>query len=203
MSDSLPKGRDGKPLGKVVEIEYDVVDVPARDFRTLLGSPQLRLAIGILNTMLGSREDELPEVLKPLLEITDQELRIELWKELLLFVDKALRAHNRQVDAIMLKKTLEPIFQDEVNTMIKSIFDEKFFEGKSVGIAEGEARGEARGEIKGKASIVIQILLSRFNRIPKTMGNRLLAIGDPVVLDSLALLALKCESLKEFKNALE
>ncbi|MCL2625185.1 MAG: hypothetical protein FWD31_16110 [Planctomycetaceae bacterium] len=30
LSDSLPKDRNGKPLGKMVEIEYDVIPNPAR-----------------------------------------------------------------------------------------------------------------------------------------------------------------------------
>ena len=37
MSDSLPKGRDGKPLGKTVKIDDDVVDLPAWEFDQLVG----------------------------------------------------------------------------------------------------------------------------------------------------------------------
>jgi hypothetical protein len=195
MSDSLPKGRDGKPLGKVVEIEYDVVDLPDRDFRKLLGGPQLRLALGILKTMLEGHEDEFPEALLPLLEITDQELRVELWKELLQFVDKALRAHNRQVDDALMKKALEPIFKNEVNTMIKSIFDEKY--------EEGVVFGEAKGKAEGKAEMLVQFLSTRFKRVPKSTRDRLLAINDAVVLESLVESVLHCESLKEFEKALK
>jgi hypothetical protein len=37
IADLLPKDSDGKLLGKTVEIEYDVVDLPAWDFSKLVG----------------------------------------------------------------------------------------------------------------------------------------------------------------------
>jgi hypothetical protein len=198
MSDSLPKGRDGKPLGKVVEIEYDVVDLPARDFHKLVGGTVLRLALGILKKMLEGHEDEFPEALLPLMEISDQEQQIELTKELLQFVDKAFRVHNRRVDDAMLKNALKPIFKDEVKTMMKSIFDEKFDEGFAV----GETSGKAEGKLEGEAKMLAKYLSTRFNRLPKALGNRLLAINDTVVLESLMESAVKCESLKEFEKNL-
>ncbi|MCL2117194.1 MAG: Rpn family recombination-promoting nuclease/putative transposase [Planctomycetaceae bacterium] len=190
MSDSLPKGRDGKPLGKTVEIEYDVVDLPAWDYNQLAGGAVLRLALGILKKMLEGRKDEFAEAILPLREISDQEQKIELSNELLQFVDKALRVHNRRVDEAMMKKALKPVFQDEVDTMIKSIFEEKFDEGK------------IEGKIEGEAKMLAKYLNTRFKRLPKTLSNRLLAINDTVVLESLMESAVKCESLKEFEKAL-
>jgi hypothetical protein len=146
----LPKRRDGKPLGKKVEIEYDVVDLPAWDFDQLLGGPQLRMALDILKRMLEGHEDDFAEAFLPLLEIADQEQQIELSKELLQFVDKAFRAHNRKVDELLIKNALKPIFKEKAGTMIKSIFDEKFDEG----VAVGEARGKAVGTTEGQAKML-------------------------------------------------
>jgi len=81
MLDSLPKDRDRKPIGKIVEVEYDVVDLPAWDFRKLVGGPALRLALGILKKMIEGNEDEFSEALLPLRESTEEEQKIELTKE--------------------------------------------------------------------------------------------------------------------------
>ena len=63
MADLLPKDSDGKSLGKTVEIEYDVVDLPAWDFDRLVGGTVLRLVLGILKKMLEGHEDEFAEAL--------------------------------------------------------------------------------------------------------------------------------------------
>ncbi len=191
MADSLPKDRDGKPLGMVPEINYDVVDLPAWDFGKLRGGPVLRLAMGMLKKMIEGNGDDFPEAMLPLLEIADEGEQIELSKELLEFVAKAMAAHNRRLDAAMVSKALKPIFRDKERAMIKTIFDEKFLEGRAEGIAEGEAKA------------VVKFLTTRFRRVPKTISDRVLAIGDSVVLDSLTELAVTCETLDEFAKALK
>ncbi len=66
---------------------------------------------------------------------------------------------------------------------------------REAGIAEGEARGEARG--------VIRTLTKRFGSIPRRVSDRVLAIGDSVVLDSLAEYAFDCQTLDEFAKSLK
>jgi len=203
MSDSLPKGSDGKPIGKKVEIEYDVVDLPERDFDTLTGGPALRAAVGILKKMVENFESDLTDAFKPLEEIPDGELQLELLEELLQFVYKVFAAHNHRLDKAKMTEILNPIFKGREKTMIKTIFEETFDEGVAVGEARGKAEGEARGEAKGEAKMLIKYLSTRFKRIPKILGNRIMAINDTVVLDSLMESAVKCESLKEFEKALK
>ena len=197
MSDSLPKGRDGKPLGKAVEIEYDVVDVPARDFRKLVGCPVLQTALDILKRTLTGYEDEFAEAMLPLAEISDGDERFELTNEFLLFVDRAFAAHNRRLTDAMVHEALKPIFQDRERTIMKTLFEEKYDAGKAIGKAEGKAIGKA----EGKAEMLAKYLSTRFKRIPKTLSNRILAINDGVVLESLMESAVKCESLREFEKA--
>ena len=194
MSDSLPKGSDGKPLGKMVEIEYDVVDLPAWDFNKLVGGTVLRLALGMLHKMAGGADDEFPEALLPLREIADEEQRVELTKELLQFVDKAFKSHNRRLDAATVNVALEPIFQEEEKTMIKSIFDEKFDEGFAVGTAEGETKGEAK--------MVLTVLRAKFNKVPKRIEKAVFALADSMALESLATHAVHSKTLDEFATAL-
>ena len=199
MSDLLPKGHDGKPLGKVVEIEYDVVDLPAWDFGRLVGGPVLRLALGILKKMIEGNGDDFPEALLPIREISDGTQQIELTKELLDFVAKAMRNHNRRLEAMAVNRALKPIFQDEEHAMIKTIFEER----EDIGEARGVAIGEARGKAIGKAEAILTILRARFRRIPKETEKAVRRITDPVALDSWAVQAATCQSIDEFTNAIK
>ena len=67
------RNRDGKPLGKSVEVEYDMVDLPAWNFDQPVGGPVLRLVLGILKKMIEGHGEEFSEALLPLLEISDEE----------------------------------------------------------------------------------------------------------------------------------
>ena len=195
MSDSIPKGRDGKTVGKAVEIEYDVVDLPAWDFDKLVGSTVLRLVLGILKKMVEGDGDEFPEALLPIREISDGEQRIELTKELLVFVDKAFKAHNRRLDEAKVNETVKLVFQEKEAVMIKSIFDEK----EDIGIAKGLAQGIVQGEAKA----VMTFLRAKFNKVPKGIEKAILAMSDAVALESLAAHAAHSATLDEFAGALK
>ena len=193
MMDLLPKDNDGKPLGKLVEIEYDVVDLPTWDFDRLVGGTVLRLALGILKKMIEGDEDEFPEALLPLRDISDEEQQVELTKELLNFVAKAMAAHNRRLDETLLSRALKPIFKDKGQVMIKTIFDEKYEQG----VAEGEARGIEKG-----IETLLHILTKRLGDVPPNVCDKLHAIHDLDVLGQLTDVALDCKIFAEFKQAL-
>ena len=206
VSDLLPKGRDGVLVGKAVEVDYDVVDLPAWDFDKLVGGTVLRLALGILHKMTGEAEDEFPAALLPLLEIADEKQRIELTKELLDFVAKAFAAHNRRLDEVVVREALKPISSKEKN-MIKTIFEEKYDEGVITGIAAGKAEGIAEGETRGKVkagrNMILTVLRARFKRVPKDVEQAILTISDPIALESWAAQAATCQSMDEFAEALK
>jgi len=194
MSDSLPKGRDGKPLGKAVEIEYDVLDLPAWGFHQLSGGAVLRLALGILHKMTGGADDEFPEALLPLREISDGEQQIELTKELLDFTARAMQAHNRRLEPTRVSAALKPIFQEREQTMIKTIFEEQ----QDIGEARGIARGKAEGKTEGKAETILTVLRARFRRIPRKTERVIRQMTDSIALDSWAIQAATCQSMDEF-----
>jgi len=186
MADLLPKDCDGKPLGHVPEFQYKVVDLPAWDFDQLVGGPILRLALDILKKMIESDGDEFSETLLPLLEISDEEQKIELTKEAVDFFVKAFAAHNRRVDEAMLSQALKPIFKDKERTMIKTIFDEKYEEGVAI----------------GEAKAIIKILTRNFGDVPPTVCDKLYTIRDFDALSQLTDIALDCQSLSEFEQEL-
>jgi hypothetical protein len=195
IANSLPKGGDGKPLGHVPEVKYDVVDLPSWDFGKLVGGAVLRVVLGMLHKMTGGNLDEFPVVLRLLSEITDEKQQIELSKELMDFVSKAFAAHNRWLDEETWAKALNPIFRGKERTMIKTIFEER----EEI----AEARGEAKSEIKWKAEAVLTVLRARFHRVPKETEKAIRRMTDPIALDSWTAHAATCQSMKEFADALK
>jgi len=187
MADLLPKGSDGKPLGQAVEIEYDVVDLPAWDFNQLVGGTVLRLVLGMLHKMAGGNIDDLPVALRPLMEITDPEQRVDLAKDVMPFAAKVFAANNRRLDEAQIDEMLKPIFKGKERAMIKTIFEER----------------EEVAEARGKAGTLLEILRARFNKVPKETEKAIRQMTDPIALDSWAVQAATCQSMNEFAEALK
>jgi hypothetical protein len=186
LSDLLPKGSDGKPLGKAVEIEYDVVDLPAWDFGKLVGGAVLRLTLGILHKMTSGNLDELSEALKPLLEIANAGKRIDLAKDMLPFVTKVFAVNGRHLDVEQIDELLTPIFNGKERAMIKTVFEER----------------EEVGEIRASRNLVLTVLRSKFGKVPKRIENAVSQKNDPIVLESLAAQIVRCNTLGEFAELL-
>ena len=194
ISDLLPKGRDGKPLGKPVEIGYDVVDLPAWDFGKLIGGAALRLTLGMLHKMAGGKLDDLPAALRPLMEIADPEQRVDLTKDVLPFAAKVFAAHDRHLDNAQMDEILKPIFKGKERTMRKTIFEEKYDAGRAVGKAEEKTE-------TGR-NMVLVALRRKFGKVPKGIEKAILAMSDPVALESLLEHAIDSKTLDEFATAL-
>ena len=93
-------------------------------------------------------------------------------------------------DCYEIKDEIEGIIEegdDEMSTFM-DIFVEK-------GRLEGEAKGEARA--------ILRTLTRRFQKIPASLKERILAITDLDRLEYLADLAFDCDSLEEFDNAVK
>jgi len=165
------------------------VQLPALHHK-LIGGTVLRLALGMLHKMTGGNLDEFPEVLKLLSEITDAEQRIELSKELWDFVDKAFKAHNRRLDAAKVEEVMKTVFPGKDETMIKSIFDEKY----DAGIADGE--------VKAGRNLVLKALRKKFKKVPKHVERVVLAKSDPIALESLLEHVFDSGTLDEFAEGL-
>ena len=190
MADSLPKDGDGKPIGKAVEVEYDVIDLPAWDFDDLMGGAVLRSALMMLHTTTSGNLDDFPKALLPLLELPEGE-RIEVTAELMDFVAKAFAAKRRKLDATTASAAVELIFKGKGKKMMKTIFDEQ----RDEGIAEGKT--------EAGRNMVLTVLRARFKRVPKDIEKAILAMSDSIALESWAAQAATCQSLDEFAEALK
>ena len=199
MRDRLPKDSDDHPIGSLIELEYDVCDLPARDFHKLLGGPELRLALGILKKMIEGDGEDFVEAILPLNEITDELQQVELTKELFHFVAKAMEAHNRRFDDAAVDRAMETIYKENADKMSKTIFDKKFDEG----VAVGEVRGKAEGIAEGEKNMLLKVLQAKFHKVPKKIENTIRAMTDTIALESLAVHVTNCDSLDEFAKTLK
>ena len=67
------------------------------------------------------------------------------------------------------------------------------------GFAEGEVRGEARG----RAGSIVRFLGRRFQKVPKSIKDKVCSITDINRLDELTDQAADCQSLAEFSKSLQ
>ena len=194
VSDLLPKGKDGKPLGMAVEIEYSVVDLPAWNFNELVGGTVVRLVLGMLHKLAGGNIDDLPVALRPLMEISDLEQRVDLAKDVMPFAAKVFAANNRRLDEAQMNEILKPIFKGKERAMIKTIFEEKYDAGK--------AEGEAKGSTETAREIILESIREKFGKVPKNIERAINQMNDPIALKSLAVRTGNCKTLAEFEAEL-
>jgi hypothetical protein len=193
MADVLPKDKDGKPIGKTVEVTYDVVDLPAWDFDDLVGGAVLRSALMMLHTTTGGNLDDFPKALLPLVELPEGE-RIEVTKELINFVAKAFAANNRKLEAEAASAAVDTIFKGKGQRMIKTIFEEQ----QEI----GEARGKTAGKTEASRNLVLKALRTKFKRVPKDVEKAVLSMSDPIALESLLSQAIQSDTMDEFAEGL-
>jgi hypothetical protein len=124
------------------------------------------------------------------LEIADEGKQIELMKELMELVTKALAARGRQLDEATWNKVLNPIFKGKERKMVKTIFDEKY----DAGIADGET--------KAGRELVLRVLRKKFKKVPKDIEAKVLSKNDPIALASLAEHVIDSSTLEEFAKDL-
>jgi len=78
--------------------------------------------------------------------------------------------------------------------MIKTMFEKI----EDIGVTKGKAEGRA----EGKAEMVLKILRGKFGKVPKEIEKAISQMTDPIALDSWAVHAATCQSMKEFAEGL-
>ena len=166
------------------------MDLPAWDFDQLVGGTVLRLVLGMLHKLAGGNIDDLPVALRPLMEITDPEQRVDLAKDVMPFAAKVFAANNRRLDETQMNEILKPIFKGKERAMIKTIFEER------------EEVAEARGEAKAGREIILGSIREKFGKVPKQIERTINQMNDPIALKSLAVRTANCKTLAEFAEEL-
>ena len=78
--------------------------------------------------------------------------------------------------------------------MIKTAFEER----EEI----GEARGIAKGKVEAGRNMVLKALRAKFKKVPKVVEKAVLAMSDPIALESLLEHVFHCDTLDEFATAL-
>jgi len=68
--------------------------------------------------------------------------------------------------------------------------------------AKGIAKGRAEEKVATSRNMVLRFLRAKFNKIPKGIEKAILAMSDPIALESLAEHAAHSVTLDEFATAL-
>jgi hypothetical protein len=107
-------------------------------------------------------------------------------KELIDFVNRAFAARNQRLDETTWNKALNPIFKGKEQTMIKTIFEEKYDAGK------------VEGKTEAGREIILESLREKFGKVPKHIERTINQMNDPIALKSLAVRTSNCKTLDEF-----
>ncbi|GHT42346.1 hypothetical protein FACS189443_5260 [Planctomycetales bacterium] len=147
-------------------------------------------------------EDEFNEAMLPLAEIADEEERVELTKEIIVFVAKVMAVHNKRLDDEKIKKALKPVFYERTENMVKTIFEEKYYAGVAEGRADAVATEKPKWIAEGQALSVQSVLNARFHTVTSKVQKQLSAIADVSRLENLVGQAAVCPTLKDFEKLL-
>ena len=98
----------------------------------------------------------------------------------------------------MTKKDIDRRLDDALD----QLWDKGYACGKLVGKLFGESDGKVLGIIEGQTETILTVLRARFKKVPKRIANLICQMTDPTALDSLAVHAATCQSMKEFAEAL-
>ncbi len=91
--------------------------------------------------------------------------------------------------------------EDLVQNTFGKFIDKKEAEAMVTTLADRLMRkGRAEGKAEGKAESLITVLEARFGMVPEDLRLEISGMADSAVLNSLTVLALKCENMGEFQK---
>ena len=109
-------------------------------------------------------------------------------------------ANIKAMEELQMKKKKGIILSEKLDACFNEMYGPQF---RAEGIAIGEAKGEAKGETKAGRNMVLTVLRARFRKVPKEVEKAILALSDPIALESWAVQAATCQSMDEFAQALQ
>ncbi|MDR0392277.1 MAG: Rpn family recombination-promoting nuclease/putative transposase [Planctomycetaceae bacterium] len=188
---SLPSGVDRNYLS----FPAVLIDVSRIRREDLTGHPAL---VALLDMLQLSPEERLPadfERIVSYFEPIKTDPRTYNWLSSLTRYFLAVTNGCREIAVRAISKIFN---KQETEKMFMSTLAEEYFKG----MEEGKVEGIIEGKIEGRVSTILKILNNRFKKIPNSISRSLSLYTDSIALDSLAMLALDCETLDEFEQAL-
>jgi hypothetical protein len=164
-------------------------------YENLKGHPAL---VALLDMLQSASLGKLPESFDRIVGYFEEiktDPRTYSWLNSITRYFLAVTKTSKEVVAGTISKVLT---KQETEKMVMSTMEELFVQGEK----EGRKKGIKKGEIKGRILVILKILNKRFKKVPKSIVKSVNSYTDTIALDSLAELALDCETLAEFEREL-
>jgi hypothetical protein len=112
-------------------------------------------------------------------------------------------ASRTQIDPNHIQETIQKTIPGKegeymAGTMVKTLYDEIFEKGSF----NGKLIGRAEGRVEEGADMLSELLKKRFGEVHVDVKEKLYAKRDPIVLNSLAVQLLDCNTIEEFAELL-
>jgi hypothetical protein len=195
-----------KYLPKLQAILFDLSVISDDDIPDDPEVPELKLTLTALQTVfrrdVSTKITTILEELKPpsgnpVDDPIVQGLIRRVWCYLV-----ASATHMKQ-DYNVLYDTIKNVVEVEsMPTMLEIWTEEAVAKGVAKGKAEGKAEGKTEGKTESGRNLLLAILRKKFVCVPKETEQTILAMNDPVALESWAVHAATCKTLDEFTEAL-
>jgi hypothetical protein len=192
---SLPTGVDRHFLS----FPAILIDLSQIQCEKLKGHPAL---IALFDTLQSASLGKLPENFDRIVGYFEEiktDSRTYGWLNSITRYFLAVTKTSKEVVAGAISKVLN---KQEAEKMVMSTMEELFVQGEIEGKKEGRIEGKKEGEIKGRVLVILKILNKRFKKVPDSILRSINSYTDIIALDSLAELALDCETLAEFEREL-
>jgi predicted transposase YdaD len=134
----------------------------------------------------------LEDVLRELKPLSDDPETRRLIRATWIYLTSNAEYMQKNIEALL--GTFEEITGEKIMPTMVEIW-------KAEGKAEGKVEGKAEGKAETGRNMLLAILRKKFNRVPKETEQAILAMNDPVALQSWAVQASTCQSLDEFIKA--
>ncbi len=182
----------------ILRVPIRLIDAAAMSMDDLRGHPMVCALLDILQSASTGRLSERLTDIFQRLSTVHEEGRLTAWSMALSNYYAAVQGKTQKSVDTLYQALTTLLGIREAKKMTATIADA----WKAEGIAEGMAIGMAEGKAEGQAHSVILFLESRFNEVPASIQEKLMAMRDGGRIETLVKLAATCQSLKEFQEAL-
>ena len=180
--------------------DYQLYDLSQYDDEQLQGLAQTKMILLLLKHI---RDQDLIEQLPAILRLFEQLANVENGLEYLHTVLNYIAAAAPTVSAPALRLVLQEVVDQEgesiMTTLAQQWFEEGKREGKAEGRQEGREEGREEGMIKGRQDLLLLLMRQKFGPLPAAWERRLRAVEDPARLAALAEQLLTAENLAELE----
>ncbi|MDR2440429.1 MAG: DUF4351 domain-containing protein [Planctomycetaceae bacterium] len=172
-------------------------------YHKLPGCPETRAVVETIKRIHdGTAIEHFGDIIANFKEITWDDRIIEIIHSICFYTVSREPITPEQIQETIQKTIPGKESKHMAGTMVKTLYDEIFEKGVLSGTAKGIVKGRAEGSAEGRAELILKQLEKRFGNVPVSIQKQIREKHDPIVLDSLAVQLLDCQTIEEFIDLL-